>query len=87
MTRMKRIYADFYHAFGAIGIRLTTKADSHEETIFDSASFVSWLLRGKKTLPQAKQNPRKSASSVSSALLLLSLWYDINGVRAKCPAL
>ena len=24
MTRIKRIYADFYHAFGAIGIRSAT---------------------------------------------------------------
>ncbi|AEE54258.1 hypothetical protein Halhy_6440 [Haliscomenobacter hydrossis DSM 1100] len=28
MTRMRRIYADFYHAFGAIRIRLATKAES-----------------------------------------------------------
>jgi hypothetical protein len=35
------------HAAGAIRIRLATKAESHEETIFDSARFVSWLLRGK----------------------------------------
>ena len=48
MTRIERIYADFYPAFGAIRIRLTTKTESHEETIFDSACFVSWLLRGKK---------------------------------------
>jgi diacylglycerol kinase len=33
MTRMKRIYADFYHAFGAIRINFATKAESHEETI------------------------------------------------------
>jgi len=30
---MKRIYADFYHAFGAIRINFATKAESHEETI------------------------------------------------------
>jgi hypothetical protein len=62
MTRMTRIYADFYHAFGAIRINLATKAESHEETIFDPARFVPLLLRGKKLCRRQSKirvNPRR----------------------------
>jgi hypothetical protein len=54
--------------------KIAPKAQSHQENIFDSTDFVSSCLGGQKLLPQAKENPRKSALSASSALLLLSLW-------------
>ncbi len=50
-------------------IRLATKAPSPSNEHFRSSYFVSSYLRGKKLSPQAKENPRKSALSVSSALL------------------
>ena len=42
------------------------------------------VIRGKKTLPQAKQNPRKSALSASSALLLMSLWKVLSANLFEC---
>jgi hypothetical protein len=61
MTRIKRIYADFYHAFGAIGIRLATKTQSHKATKKTFSIQRTLCLRAfvaKNTLPQAKQNLR-----------------------------
>jgi len=71
---MKRIYTDFYHAFGAMeNSHKGTKAPRKHFRFNGPCVFVPWW---QKTLPQAKQNPRKSALSASSALLLLSLWWE-----------
>jgi hypothetical protein len=64
MTRIRRIYADFDPACGVIGIGLATKAQRHKdpkEPFSVQPTLCLCAFVAEKLLPQAKENPRKSA--------------------------
>ena len=67
-------------------IKIATKPYQNPFSILGTLCLCGFCLCGfvaKKTLPQAKQNPRKSALSASSALLLISLWQKKSAHRRR----